>query len=820
MDRSEQRAKEAHYIDGLPGMNGVPAFLGGMAGDPLSYLPTVFKLAASSAAIRAGRGVRAAEDITQLGFKRPQLGFMGDAVQQAAIQTAMVVGQAGFQHSIDPTASIDDYMGLFMIPMALGASVGLLTHSYVALGRQINKLRPGTPGDLGDIGAPANEPRPPPGGGGPAAVSRETTPTGDPTLDLLKPGGLKTDYAEVNAANRVRVRIVTETDRLMRDPTFEQGKSAMERLDKAKEAAEKSVELTNQDDQNAVASKAFVEAELAQKHKPPPSTVGANLLNQSLLDREKILAGNRFVKVKWLPDLPMNPVFRTAAGNSIAAQEIVEGLVESGGLTRVKNLEGEAPGVPSTERTIQMNWTPPLVEALRGQLTEWRKAREGGGYVEKNDMMSLAQVPIAAVKDWTGNTGELSFEAFRRRVGDVQNTGDHDMVGDKYSPHVDAAAAAIRKVYDKTGKEAMDSGLFQDSAEKTIAQRTARQQILTKELHDLEDKIDELKAHRDPVGNARYEKAQARMEELPGLIERTGQQIKTLSQQLDRLRSGNLDANETQTTYRPRVWLAGKIMNNAEAVKDIFRNYLKGGGLDGERLDRAVDDVFLTVTKQQPLYLRGDIDQLFQGVADPMSAHGITFRIPDALVKDYIENDSELLLRHHVRQMGAAIEMKKRWGSTDLADEIQQIRDEGERFKLDPKEIDQHIEDVTALRDRLYGTYGAAADPHRQGVFQSHHARHVGLQLAGRSDPAGAHRRLPGAPPVRPQELHRGSRPDHPQAGEPRDGEVRRRGRAVDVDALDVGGRLGRHVHEAHELRAGDEQDERHLLPRQRAEPR
>ena len=105
-----------------------------------------------------------------------------------------------------------------------------------------------------------------------------------------------------------------------------------------------------------------------------------------------------------------------------------------------------------------------------------------------------------------------------------------------------------------------------------------------------------------------------------------------------------------------------------------------------------------------------------------------SLNIPDALIADFLEHDAEVLMRHHIKQMGTAIEMQTKFGSLDLADEIAEIEQEYRRQIIaankgatEPTERAKEltammkgaIGDVQALRDRLYGTYGASPDPQR-----------------------------------------------------------------------------------------------------------
>jgi hypothetical protein len=53
-----------------------------------------------------------------------------------------------------------------------------------------------------------------------------------------------------------------------------------------------------------------------------------------------------------------------------------------------------------------------------------------------------------------------------------------------------------------------------------------------------------------------------------------------------------------------------------------------------------------------------------------------TFNIPDHLVEDFLESDVDLVGRRYARVMGADVEIARKFGSVDMVDQIQKIRDD------------------------------------------------------------------------------------------------------------------------------------------------
>ena len=101
-----------------------------------------------------------------------------------------------------------------------------------------------------------------------------------------------------------------------------------------------------------------------------------------------------------------------------------------------------------------------------------------------------------------------------------------------------------------------------------------------------------------------------------------------------------------------------------------------GGTLDTAEAVRQAKEIHNLVSRQNPVFDRGDMEALFKSVASPSSAMARSLTIPDKMIEKYLVNDSEVLLRYHARQMGTAIEMKQRFGSLDLKEQIAEIQGE------------------------------------------------------------------------------------------------------------------------------------------------
>ena len=501
---------------------------------------------------------------------------------------------------------------------------------------------------------------------------------------------------------------------------------------------------------------------------------------------DELLAGMRLAPTGiGIEKLPMDLVSRSANSPFLAHATLIADITGTGGRIRVKNLAGRA-DLPPVAQVIMARWNRPMVAALRQISDEWiayRKMLVG----QKPDPMPTDLQRIAydaktRLRGFLKVDDDLSFEAFRRRVGDATNNGDKEAAGaiDDASDYVERAAKANRKIYDDLAEQAMEVGLFdaahlraselagkalkstqlqQDTLNKVTpkrairiatddayvtAERNAGRGISDKEVQNIRAIYADEAARRAQQLGGDEEAIKRALAQTPitafdlevrALQRVTDAKVATekMQKQLDDLRKNGLTTS-TAPSFRPRYWQVGKLIAEEKRFKKIVEDhYVRDKNLNPAEAKRAVHEVWLTLARQRPIYERGDIDELFKQATNPMSTQARTFDIPDALVKDFLENDADVLIRAHTKDMAAKIEMKRRFGSTGLEDQIDEIKAEAQRWRdsiaekakrtstrvdhLEMGKVNAHeaqaITDSLAARDMVYGTYGAAADPHR-----------------------------------------------------------------------------------------------------------
>lgn len=95
--------------------------------------------------------------------------------------------------------------------------------------------------------------------------------------------------------------------------------------------------------------------------------------------------------------------------------------------------------------------------------------------------------------------------------------------------------------------------------------------------------------------------------------------------------------------------------------------------------------------------------------------------IPDTMIEDFLESDIQTIARFYARTIVPDIELARTFGDPTMRDAIGKVSDdykdliaaaksEKERAAL-AKQRTADIRDLSAMRDRLRGTYGAPADP-------------------------------------------------------------------------------------------------------------
>lgn len=225
-----------------------------------------------------------------------------------------------------------------------------------------------------------------------------------------------------------------------------------------------------------------------------------------------------------------------------------------------------------------------------------------------------------------------------------------------------------------------------------------------------------------------------------------------------------------QTSYFPRMYKVGKIISERDVFRRILTDWWSRGAksMSSEDAEIAADVVINKI-------IGAKIPQEFSSVFAVKAAGSTkerTLSMPDSLMKDYLESDANYVLQRHIREASAEIELTRSFGNRTMSERLKDIQDEYdellrnipgkmesqysreleklkskmtkekydaylakrldsmderfvERVKKEQAKVskarDNDIRDITALRDRLTGTYGMPDDPSsffvRAGAF-------------------------------------------------------------------------------------------------------
>jgi hypothetical protein len=388
-----------------------------------------------------------------------------------------------------------------------------------------------------------------------------------------------------------------------------------------------------------------------------------------------------------LEKLGWNPVIRMLKSPNPFIRAIAPAMVDVGGMIQKKVKAGREMD-QSVEATFRTTYISELVKTMRSLDEEYLAYRNI--VASKSDIKRSAQLFGLRAKDLVNKPlGKLTEYEFRLRVSRAMRNGDSDTVTDIATPKVNAAANKARKQFDLIKKNAEEVDLFGKAIGNLISK-------LTKKLDD---------TSLSPASKASIQR-----------------QIDEAKDELQMLRQSGANPN-TAISYLPRIWRVDKLLANQERFVSIVTRWaIRENNMSEVSAVKYAKEMLDTVSRSKPYITLDDLTDEIDFITQASGSKLRKFKIPDRLVEDFLENDVEVLLRHHTRSMGMDIEMTRRFGDismakplddivTDYQKLINETTDLGKRREL-KKSMESDINDLKGLRDRLRGTYGASKDPH------------------------------------------------------------------------------------------------------------
>lgn len=396
-------------------------------------------------------------------------------------------------------------------------------------------------------------------------------------------------------------------------------------------------------------------------------------------------AGPLELKDEWLiSKLPVvnrqDPLIRLQLGTLTTGRQVVRSLAETP-LEYTANVDGIATELGGSVETRMKMWNAPLARDLRAIDTEFAR------YFHATPEPSSWQVRLSPARsEFERMRGgqKLTYAQFKQEVGRAAYMdGKHEI------PEVAAAAKAYRRLDDELKQAAIEAKIFPEDV--------------------------------DVVGDISHRFRMYRKEKI--IAERTR------------------FADILHDYFKVQRNIAAKMERAAEGADDAATRAAKSaedfGRLSDAELRGVVDDVIDTILGHADGRVPYDI------VAGPRGAlKDRVLKIETAKIHDFVENDIEEVMRAQIRTMSADIELAKKFGTPDLAEQIRKLNDEanariaeakdaGERKALEKARTDA-IRDMEGIRDRLRGTYKLPSDPSSLVLRAGRIARNINyLRLLG-----------------------------------------------------------------------------------------
>jgi hypothetical protein len=475
----------------------------------------------------------------------------------------------------------------------------------------------------------------------------------------------------------------------------------------------------------------------------------------------------------------LSPNLRVYTGESLTAKRAMGDLAETA-LKFTQHDEGvpTATGGGALEtqfRTAQKQMQYAAHTAIADAWIEHRGMEEAGLFTRG----------ATAISDFRGAVpeGKLSFKDFKAAVWDAMDRGDAHAI-----PEVQKTAQFIRKtIYDPMAKMAEQTigpdgqPLLSEFREPPNGSQSFVDRIWNKQAL-IQKRPDAVRRFADY-----YESEQARhaeVQQIVGSLQRNMEKAAAEEARLTEAAAKKSGPERADLEYDARMqrgaqdrirkaieeqlerWGGNTTKDALAAIKKRTLAEEKGGA-QVERLtgaDSAVDDAVQKILGRTDLDMsREELENLANETVDrilstpdgriPYEGDHITsgqgfggqqvrgslnerrFAIPSQDVKDLLERDIEHVIAAHIRTVLPDVLLTERFGDIRMTDQIRGILEDyaakSSKEGISGKEAarlnklkDRDIADVTAVRDRLRGTYGWTPDPTMRNVGQVIHAFH------------------------------------------------------------------------------------------------
>lgn len=400
---------------------------------------------------------------------------------------------------------------------------------------------------------------------------------------------------------------------------------------------------------------------------PEAQSAGAAKTPDSALDPPPVIGeGEELIPTRiGLESMPDSPVKRILQSGSNTARTFISQLVEHP-FFQMKNLADDATAV-GVDRKIAINWTAPMVDAMKETEAIWLR------YRERVSGSSAETVLGQQFRDLRGRDGAYSFGEFLEEVGRAKRGLTPTGTPHAISEVTEAANLWHHRVYKPFGEAARHSGMFS--------------QQLRRELWAIKNAIRE---GADPS---------AFKDQIIDLTKRIRE----------------MDTMEMRPEFLNRIYRKDMIRADIDGFKAVLAQY----GRTGKEADDIVNAILNGTARNADEDIVGAIEEMLTGRASSLKERSLG-DIPDAAFGDFLESNIFALAKYYTARVGPDVELTRSFGSIDLHRQIGAVAKEWDaaidaapksRKAALQKAKDQEIEDIKVVRDRIRGTYGLPDNP-------------------------------------------------------------------------------------------------------------
>lgn len=372
-----------------------------------------------------------------------------------------------------------------------------------------------------------------------------------------------------------------------------------------------------------------------------------------------------------------DPMIRLQLSDYDSARQTVRGLAETP-LEYADNAKGVATEIGGSVETRMKMWHAPLARTLTEIDTAYAK------YFNNAPEPSSWQVRLSPLKsEFQRLTGgqKLTYKQFKEEVGKAAFSGEQHAI-----PEIAEAARFYRQLDDAMKQAAIDARLFPEDI-----------------------------AVQGDVSHL------FRMYNKEKIISRRGEFGRILEDYFVSKRDAAAKIGEAENLARKASATARRADAKVEEFSRLSDQEVR------ELVEETIDTILGNADGRIPY------DSIVSGPRGPLKER--LLHIESAKIQDFLNLDIEEVMRAQVRTMSADVELSKKFGTPDLAEEIRKINDEAsrkiaavdgakdkdgkplsadvkekQRRRLD-KQRKEAIRDVEGIRDRLRGQYALPANP-------------------------------------------------------------------------------------------------------------